>query len=325
MFFQRSKNYSTLYAVYDLEVFPPNYEIAVFLARVEVERISLGLDNITLIIVAGAFGGVSARGILSHGFESAQWRVAHIINAIGRLMPSCKGVHHICDRNILAKLCEEKISYPADLTERPSPEHFYLGPLVHAYHSGVEVRPFRASRAAKIHTKSFIDNFLNGAPFITISLRENDYQHTRNSNFDMYQKICFEVSKLGLSVVVIRDTDAAFSSPVNWHKSIECPVASFDLDIRMAFYEQALLNLSVSSGPSWGLMLLSPKINFFLTNILDTNYRSTSEEFLKNAQGIRKGDQYPFSNEFQRLCWKDDSEDIALEFMELLLRRLKVC
>ncbi len=323
MVFRTKQSEQTLYAVYDLEVYPPNFEIAVFLARAELERKKRQLDAISLIIKAGSFGGVSARGSLSHGVDNADWRVQHILIPMGQLLPSCRQVLYIQKDDAFNHLTDGQQTFPDNVVSRPDPKNFALGPLAQGARDGFEVRSFCASQMAK----SFIQQFLHAQqvndPFVTLSMREYDYQQGRNSSFVLYKKIAKRAQELGVPVVIVRDTTAAMTTPIEWAGVIECPVASFDIAIRMALYEVAMLNVSVSSGPSCGLMLLSQNVDFILTHILDENQRNTSEAFLATTQGITKGNQYPFSEQYQHICWSVNDEDILRTFSDFMNEKLK--
>ena len=314
---------STLYAVYDLEAFPPNYEIAVFLARAELERLKGGLDTISLVIKAGSFGGVSARGSLSHGAENADWRVQHILLPVGQLLPSCKEVLHVRSTSAVIEATTNKQTFPADVASRPDPQYFALGPLAKGAQQGYEVRPFVSSSVARQYISEFLESANIRSAFIAISLREYEYQNSRNSCLALYRDIAKVSVDKGLPVVVVRDTNKAMSAPLEWPGVVECPVASFDLAIRMALYEMALLNVSVSSGPSCGLMLLSRQVDFMMTHIVNNDQRNSSEAFLQSTQGLELGDQYPFSSEFQKICWQQENDKILAEYCDMLNKKIE--
>ena len=85
----------------------------------------------------------------------------------------------------------------------------------------------------------------------------------------------------------------------------------------MALYEMSVINVSVSSGPSWGLMALSKNTNFLITHIIDESYRNSTCSFLEEVQGLKRGEQYPFHSKFQRVCWGEEDDAVINEFNSL--------
>jgi hypothetical protein len=325
MEYQVTQEQSSLIAVYDLSVLPVSFDIAAFLIQADIRRQELDLESITLVIKSGNFGGLSPRAFLSHGANGGNWRVIHVLIPMAQLLPSCQDILFISDEKQLLTLRGDRPTFPKDITQRADFHSYALAPLNQYAKHGTEVRLFTAPGQARI----FVEQFLNAnhirEPFVCISLREYQHQTSRNSNLDLYCKLATLVNKRGIKVVVIRDTNMAMSEPLGWQNAVECPAASFDIALRLAMYEAAMLNVSVSSGPSCGLMMLSSKVDYMLTHIVDETQWLSNEEFLKNRQDIRKHEQLEFSGEFQKICWATDAEGIAASFEKMLEQKMAAC
>lgn len=324
MDFEKASCKQTLYVVYDLEVLPASFDFATFLIRAELHRKEMGLDNIALVIKAGNFAGLSARANLNHGEKNGNWRVHHILIPMAQLLPSCRDILYVADVDQMRTIIGKNNSFPTDLNCRADFNNYALEPLNQMARAGQEVRLFKAPEQAKEFVRQFINAHQIQQPFICISLREYAHQTSRNSCLEIYRRLAEIAAARGLGVVVVRDTAMAMSTTLDWKNIEECPVASFDVAIRLAIYESATLNVSVSSGPSCGLMLLSQKTDFMMTHIVDNTQWLSNEEFLEKRQGIKNGKQFPFSGKFQKICWSTDKNHIQEHFEKMLNEKYKV-
>lgn len=135
---------------------------------------------------------------------------------------------------------------------------------------------------------------------VTITLREAEHDPERNSNVGAWLNFARDLKKQGENVVFVRDTDKAYE-PLQG--AVTCPKASRDLDARMALYQEAKANLFVSNGPV-GLALFGDR------PWLQFNDPSKETTFSwTDGWGMEPGDQFPWSNQAQRLILKSDSYD----------------
>lgn len=323
MGFKAEASDDVLYAIYDLEVYPANFDLGIYLARADAYRQLKNLSAMTLVLVSGSFNGVNARSVLSQGRDMIDWRVQHILRELPQLVPACGSVIHIERNEVFDSLMKNvAFTYPSERQKRPTSQDFAFGQLVEYWKQGANVKPYTAPVVAKDFVQQFFKtNKINRAP-VTLTLRESQYQESRNSGLTLYQDIANLALEKGVPVILVRDTDMAFTAPLSWNGCLEFPVAAFDQAIRMALYEMSFFNVSVSSGPSWSMMALSQNVDFLLTHPADDNFRNSSYEHLANVQGIRKNEQYPFHSDFQRMCWAIKDEDVLAEFETLIMKKL---
>jgi hypothetical protein len=142
-------------------------------------------------------------------------------------------------------------------------------------------------------------------PPIVITLRNAPYHPERNSKLGEWREVEKHLS--GYKVVVLED---------GWFPKI--PMES-NLIMRAAFYEHALLNLTIPTGPA-ALMYLNPMVNFLMFRPFSNTIASTVG-YLK-AIGLERGKSYPWSNENQKVVWKDDLARNIMGEVNLVLNKL---
>ena len=144
------------------------------------------------------------------------------------------------------------------------------------------------------------------APAITITLREVDYWSHRNSNLGAWYKFACLLRKEGKRVVFVRDTKRAHEP---FEDFVTSPMASIDLEARMALYQDAECNFFVSNGP--GILALfskRPWIQFVPIEDEDNPaYAANTRWFWTKNMGIVPGEQHPWSAPDQRIVWDTDS------------------
>jgi hypothetical protein len=213
----------------------------------------------------------------------------------------------------------EKVLVPAlDLIGAVQDEKARLNGLVKEFYTcrdivggclaGEDVPRFAAPEHAKKLTAPY-------KGYVTITLREAAYWQHRNSNLEAWQRFARDLIRRGEKVVFVRDTANA-NKPLGDFPTL--PAASYNLDFRMALYEQAKCNLFVSNGPI-GLALFSrvPFLAFINTEPDGSMYVADTADFWRTFQGIEVGSQFPWSAPDQRIVWaKDDYENLIVAWNE---------
>lgn len=151
---------------------------------------------------------------------------------------------------------------------------------------------------------------------VTITLRESSQWPHRNSNTDAWKKFAKELKD---RVIFVRDTSYA-DEPLDGFET--CPLASKNLDARMALYERSKVNLFVSNGPA-ALALFSDKpwLQFVQPEPDSSHYAPNTRKFWKESAGLEIGSQYPWSSPNQRMIWKSDTyENIKSAYEALDLK-----
>ena len=149
-----------------------------------------------------------------------------------------------------------------------------------------------------------VDDFLQRARPVVITLRELDRQPERNSNLNEWMRAAAVISK-DHPVLFVRDTARA-----NEHLPAfrTYPRASFNAYIRAALYQRAHMNLMVQTGPAvWCIFSNAPYVLFKQLIPALPDWLHGQPIGWKEFDHMEPGDQYPWAKPNQRLAWADDT------------------
>lgn len=139
---------------------------------------------------------------------------------------------------------------------------------------------------------------------VTITLRETELYPHRNSNLAEWLKVAGYLQQQGERVVFVRDTVTAHE-PIDGYETF--PLASTDIDVRVALYDAARCNLFVSNGPATLAMFgRKPLLMFCPVSEMDVCQASRPQWWREN-HGISDGEQLPWLDAKQRIIWKADT------------------
>lgn len=268
--------------VYDLSKSPVTYDFLQFLVNAERRRLELGESWVDVAFVFGERQH-SARD-MEFSRERKAWRMHNLLVPLCRLLPSVR-------------------NYGVEQEGTQDIGYALAGPLGGKY--------LQATPAAK----QLISMWASAWPkFVTITIRESDFQTKRNSQIAEWVKVAQWLETEGYKAIFVPDTERLCSSatplPVEYPV---CQQAALSPDLRLALYERATLNLFTSGGP-FGLALWSGS-PFYLCKAVVPGIESCSPAVMEKL-GYLDGFQ---PSEYQRFSWKDDRfEDIQPEIADLL-------
>jgi hypothetical protein len=177
-------------------------------------------------------------------------------------------------------------------------DRYTIGAIVDRARDGDEVPRFGLECGHKMTS-----SYEPGA--VTITLREADHWPHRNSNIPAWLRFAHDLRWEGHNVVFIRDTAKAMEPIGDFETD---PLASFDLQMRMARYQSAKANLFVSNGPvTLGVFSDRPWLQFVPVEDESSGYAANRPSFWERANGVKVGNQYPWSGPAQRLVWERDT------------------
>lgn len=143
-------------------------------------------------------------------------------------------------------------------------------------------------------------------PPVVITLRESQHWPHRNSNLRAWLDFAHDLRRQGELVIFVRDTLKAYDRE-GFGSFDTCPIASLDLDMRVALYERAKCNLFVDNGPfTLALIGTAPWMAFVNADPM-TGYIPNTPQWWKRNHGVAVGEQFPWSSPAQRIVWKPDS------------------
>lgn len=314
-----------LFAFYDLAINPSTFDATVFAARAEMERQHLGKRGIHFVLVPSLLaGGRPGDRERYKGTNEVAWRQQYIVEAIFRLIPGFAGFTQLPARDGLVHFLNKGYScFPANFDPaRPVDTHRTRDLVLASQQYGLEPRVFSAPSRAKAQAQQWLDGFCDGRRLIVVTLREYDFQVGRNSKLNEWRQFLSDLDPSIYAVVLVRDSDRAFEPTEALSDFISCPFASIDLNYRIALYELAYLNLSVSTGPCC-LMLLSPCIRYVIFKVWLEEYSCTKESFHLERSGLAIGDSLPFADEHQKYVWADDDAAVMAEEFAAAVARLE--
>jgi len=286
------------YAFYDLAVSPVSYDIMAFLAIAKDWANGQG-EPLHVLIVPGRYDGFRA----DHkpiSVAEKQFRLHHI------LLPACQGIGAtttVCVNRAQARLFQSANIFPAGYSvDRPVGQYDTKGIIAHGKATGRSPAPFMPSKLALDLVDSALARMFGAdtAP-VVITLRET-HVDVRNSNIAAWIAFAKRLRDKDQPVVIVRDTDAA---------AVACdadlahfPMAAVDLDIRLALYERAFVNMAVSGGPPF-LNVFSDRRPYLLFKMQAEGWYTTSTAYLTKI-GLPPGSQMPWAAAHQRIVWTDD-------------------
>ncbi len=170
--------------------------------------------------------------------------------------------------------------------------HSY-GPQVDAYRAGESIQ------------KIWFPNIVKQERQLTITLREAEYDHPRNSMFEDWLEFAKRRKADGWDVVFVRDTAKA-DVPIEGFRT--APQASRDLFERAYLYQASACNLSSSNGPTSLLFFSDNPFLVFISLGDIKDYGPSMPSWWRSTAHIDPPhEQLPWFNDDQRIVWERDT------------------
>lgn len=312
----------TLYAFYDLEICTVTFDFFSFLLRAEMYRKARGFQRMVVVFVPGSNDGFR---MLHLSGDVSRWRMRNIHVPGCWLLESVCGVSNCAERSQAAAIedANRDAIFPEGYTTRIADSQqandamidaFMFAGLVAAFVKGAEVPVLTPSDRAKMWVKDWLSARCAGRRPVVITLRESLYDPNRNSNLKAWVEFARSMDAEKFIPIIVRDTDAVFEPIPDLLKGLEiCQEASLEIDIRVALYEAAFLNMLVNNGPL-ALCYLNPKIRYLVFKHFTAGQSEVAKATF-SVYGIPLYRQTPLSTPVQRNAWSDDSvENLRTEF-----------
>lgn len=304
--------------VCDLSVAPVTFDFASYLAAAELERRRRELHGIEVIFLLGPHGGV--RRELPE-YEAAVdptarlWRLRNLLIPLLTFLPSVRGFA-VCDTRLQAEAviaCDPALLYPADY-RLALPRHPSRRVVYDLSRAGMPVWPMLcASEAGLRFAYSYLARVTKGRKAVVITLRDYAMSPQRNSNSAAWIEFADGLDPENYAPIFVRDSETAMNAPVEGlGRHAVCEAASWNLEIRMALYQLAWLNLAIMHGPM-ELCWFNEHARYVV--FLKAGLSHVSSETELADAGHPAGLQLPFAKPWQRIAWEaDDLPIIRREF-----------
>ncbi len=297
-----------LYLFYDLEVSPITFNFAEALCMANLKRQHLKLSYLYVVIVPGPHGGLRKEMAdyeqIIHK-EARQWRIFNLVLPLIHLMPACIGYTYCATR-------EEAEAIRKEVAPRVYPEGYStLFPLGISFFEGgrtssMEMMGMQATPQALIYLDQWLEQKSQGRKVIVITLRQYAYMTQRNSNVEAWAKFAASLAKDEYFVVIVPDTEMAMTDSSFPLKGFQhFTEACWNVELRIALYEKAYLNLGINNGP-FALCWLNRWCRYIMFKIITEEVMQTTEAALRN-HGFIPNEDPPFSTQFQKWIWEPDS------------------
>ena len=307
-----------LQAYYDLKVSPVTFDIFEFLYLAEIERVARNIDDFELFVVANTGDGFRDAAA-DPPLETKKWHLRHIVLPAGNLLPACRRSLYLPSREeAAANFDYDAAVFPAGYTVDEPVANYDASGVVMALHAGKQLGSLDAPAIAVDHMRHWLASHTNGAHPIVITLRDGSFQALRNSNLDEWLRFAGSLDPDKYQPVFVPETSTVFAG--SFETVTEFPVceeAAIDIELRMALYQAAYLNLFVDSGPATlcGLNQATRSIRFKMISGKDPS----AGPALYHGLGYEPGMQYANHTSVQRTVWEDDTfETISRAFEDMV-------
>jgi hypothetical protein len=314
-----------LTAIYDLAMNPSTYDCVIFAARADAERRRRGLPYLHFVIVPSVItGGRPGDLELLGGAANIAWRQYYILSAVFRLVPATRGVTQLASRDEADTIAAAAAQiFPKGYSAaNPTDEHI----MKYCYddqRQGFEPRVLAAPDKAKQFVARFLEAGQRGRKLLVLTLREYAFQPDRNNDMAAWGKFLKSLDAEQYYVVVVRDTDSIYTPmPEPLAGFDDFPLASIDVNFRMALYEAAYLNLTVTTGPA-GLLYFSAGARYLMFKQFLPQYVPTAAGFQLTRNGMKIGDAFPLAGPFQKFIWDPDTEEIIRREFDAMVAKIE--
>jgi hypothetical protein len=294
---------------YDLAASPVTFDFTSYLAAAEVERRLRGLRSLNVIFVLGPHGG--SRQELPEfeaavDVESRMARLRNVLIPMLSFLPSVEGFA-VCGSREQAKALASSLPdrlYPSDyrvfLPRQPSKHVIFE----HA-RAGVDIWPMlQATGAAVRYVADFLARVANGRRSVVITMRNYGYSPERNSQHDEWIAFANGLDRAVYAPIFVPDTETAMRhTAANFGGHIVCEAASWSLEVRMALYEAAWLNMALMQGPL-ELCWYNERARYLI--FFDSNVDRVNRDEALVENGHRLGADLEFAKPYQRIVWRRD-------------------
>lgn len=306
-----------LYAFYDLANNWVTFDCIAFCILAELERQKRGKKYIHFLIVPDHSCDVEFIGAHEcQSPESRSWRIDHILKAVFSCVPSLLSVSHLAFREEADMFTKNGVSYfPDRYKSTETPLHFAHAALLEHKEKGRDLSIFRAPDQARNIVRAYLSEKAKGLKPVVIGLRENNIQTSRNSNLAEWAKFIDTLDKNIYFPIVVRDFYKSYQDlPCDFKKVNVFPNASADFSIRVALYEAAYVNLSITNGAYYITNFMKDVAAVTIVD-LDPENPCMSESTWAKGGYTRGQDCVLRDNKAQQVIWgKDKFENIVRAF-----------
>ena len=178
----------------------------------------------------------------------------------------------------------------------------------------------QAKSAALTFIDQWIDQKCKNRNLIVITLRNSPNCPKRNSTIAEWGKFAKSCDLSSYFIVFALDTDTVLRGvPKELESFTLFDAACWNLDIRMALYQRAYLNLFTSGGPPF-LCILNDQCRYLYFKILADEPAARKSDIV--AQGFLIGHTPSWTSPFQKWIWEEDSFEVIKKEFDQMCKKI---
>lgn len=288
-----------LTAYYDLAVGPVSFDFVTFMVKAELARRRAGAERLHMVIVPFSRGlaGMFRDKSQFYDEHEARWRLWNIC------IPACAligaSVTLATDWEQAKRLRTPDV-WPPDWDRQTLKDRRHLvGDVIAAAKAGARIPVLEASEQARRNVRAAYAKL--GKPVVTVTLRST-YLRERNSDRGMWQRVMRYVESRGYAIALLEDTSVALANGVGY--------GELNLDVRVAMYQEAALNIVPSNGPASICWFSERPYLMFGAGVPADEWDGL---FVK--QGLPLGQTWPWARPGQKIAYGPTTEaQVVAEF-----------
>jgi hypothetical protein len=291
---------TTLTAFYDLAVGPVSFDFVVFAVKAELARRKTGAKRLHLVIVpyARGVGGMFRDKSKFYDVHEARWRLWNICIPAAQLLGA--SVTLATGWGQAGRLAVKPVWPPDWDVQTLKDRRHLIGSLITAAMVGDAIPRLSASVHARRKVREAFARL--GKPVVTMTQRST-YLPERNSIPADWLEAAKYIESKGYAVVPIEDTGTALARGGGF--------AELNLDVRMACYQEAALNLQANNGAASLCWFSEAPYCMFGAGVPADEW-----DGLFVRQGLPLGETWPWASKGQKICYGVTTRDQIIEEFE---------
>jgi hypothetical protein len=297
-------SHDTLQLVHDVAASPAPFDLAHRLAAAELERRRRGLGAVVVVFVAAPEGSPAdgpADGDAAEALAAQRARLDCVLIPMLALLPSVRSFAVCGSRSEAEALIARDPAkvHPDDCCARLPGEPAGDALLDRAFADATIWPMLRATEAGRQAVAGFLAREANGRRPVVITLRNCDHARSRNGRAKDWLAFADALDPAVYAPVFVHDPEQMLRGPpIDCGRHIVCHAAAWSLDVRMALYESAWLNMAIMHGPL-ELCRYNEHARYLLFVAPEMPAGAAPEE-----AGNRLWVDFDFAEPYQRVVWK---------------------
>lgn len=295
-------------AVYDFSVSPITFDFCNFLAHARLALAGESTNPIfDLHLKADKWRNVTPRE-KTYSLEDRLWRLHNLILPLCSLAPALRSV-------FLSYYARDSEDGGSDAFVSTS-ENYLPRSLLSAFHEyGYDPHLFVSPIVARQHAEKI---FGAAKRPVVVSSRNSGFEPARDTPSDFFEELVESLVRQGCEVFVIPDQEAVYDRTYSFRNVTVVVEAAFNLPLRLALHESAMVGMCTCSGPTSLLTLAVHKPNLVVCYPIRQDVPIASREYFV-AHGFFVGAPQPLPYIPKNQVWIWDTNPSAQMVCDAML------